>query len=157
MLLTNIKHGGNKPHGFRLEKHFNLCVISLKLPHIVKVSPCCSATSTWLWEPPQDFQCKWQNWKKCHSLPSSVNCHPNLRESCKACPSKAAWCINFLGIQPTFTHVPPRPERKEQNVDFTSAWQISNSDFMRIRVSEQSFFITGLQWREIYPMRFPEA
>lgn len=29
--------------------------------------------------------------------------------TCTASPSKAAWCINFLGIQPTFTHVPPRP------------------------------------------------
>lgn len=115
-----IKHGGDKPHGFRLAKRFNLCVMSQKLPHIVKASTCCSATSTWLWAPPQDFQCKWQKWKKCASLPSSVNCHPYLRESCKACPSKAAWCINFLGIQPTFTHVPPRPEKKEQNVVFTS-------------------------------------
>lgn len=67
--------------------------------------------------------------KKCSpSLPSSVNCHPNLRESCKACPSKAAWCINFLGIQPTFTHVPPRPERKEQKVFFTSLWLISKEN-----------------------------
>lgn len=25
------------------------------------------------------------------------------------CPRSAAWCINFLGMQPTFTQVPPRP------------------------------------------------
>lgn len=61
-------------------------------------------------------------------LPSSGNCHPNLRESCKACPSKAAWCINFLGIQPTFTHVPPRPERKKQNMFFTSVLLISKEN-----------------------------
>lgn len=37
---------------------------------------------------------------------------PNFLESCKACPRRAAWCISFLGIQPTFTQVPPRPEKK---------------------------------------------
>lgn len=37
---------------------------------------------------------------------------PNFLESCKACPRRAAWCISFLGIQPTFTQVPPRPENK---------------------------------------------
>lgn len=29
-------------------------------------------------------------------------------------PSKAAWCISFLGIQPTLTQVPPRPKRKKK-------------------------------------------
>lgn len=24
-------------------------------------------------------------------------------------PRRAAWCISFFGMQPTFTHVPPRP------------------------------------------------
>lgn len=35
--------------------------------------------------------------------------HPNARDSLEASPSKAAVCINFLGIQPTFTQVPPKP------------------------------------------------
>ena len=33
-------------------------------------------------------------------------------------PSKAAWCISFFGIQPTFTQVPPRPgtDNKKQEL-----------------------------------------
>lgn len=43
--------------------------------------------------------------------PVSSNSQPNLRASCMAVDSKAVWCISFLGMQPTFTHVPPRPDR----------------------------------------------
>lgn len=119
---------GNKPCGFRLEKCLSLGVISLKLPHVVKTSTCLRATSTWL-KRTSGFSAQITKLQKSSPpLPSSVNCHPNLRESCNACPSKAAWCINFLGMQPTFTHVPPRPERKEQNVFFTSAWLISKEN-----------------------------
>lgn len=39
----------------------------------------------------------------------SSNCQPYFRASSKFLPNKAAWCINFLGIQPTFTQVPPKP------------------------------------------------
>ena len=34
---------------------------------------------------------------------------PNFWASSMASPSSAAWCISFLGMQPTLTHVPPRP------------------------------------------------
>lgn len=27
-----------------------------------------------------------------------------------AWPRRAAWCISFLGMHPTFTHVPPNPQ-----------------------------------------------
>lgn len=47
--------------------------------------------------------------------PVSSNSQPNLRASCMAVDSKAVWCISFLGMQPTFTHVPPRPDRHSQS------------------------------------------
>ena len=34
---------------------------------------------------------------------------PYFLASFTAVPSSAAWCMSFLGMQPTFTHVPPRP------------------------------------------------
>lgn len=45
----------------------------------------------------------------CECSPFSSNCQPNFGASCKAVPSSAVWCISFFGMQPTFTHVPPRP------------------------------------------------
>lgn len=48
----------------------------------------------------------------CERSPVSSNSQPNLRASCTAVPSKAVWCISFLGMQPTFTHVPPRPNHQ---------------------------------------------
>lgn len=41
--------------------------------------------------------------------PVSWNSQPKLRESCSAVPSRAVWCMSFFGMQPTLTHVPPRP------------------------------------------------
>lgn len=45
----------------------------------------------------------------CECSPLSSTCQPNLGASWRAVPSSAVWCISFLGMQPTFTHVPPRP------------------------------------------------
>lgn len=45
------------------------------------------------------------------SSPDSSNSQPNLRASCMAVLSMAVWCISFLGMQPTFTQVPPRPDQ----------------------------------------------
>lgn len=35
--------------------------------------------------------------------------HPYALASLTAWPRRAAWCISFLGIHPTFTQVPPKP------------------------------------------------
>lgn len=42
--------------------------------------------------------------------PVSSNSQPNLRASWIAVRSRAVWCISFFGMQPTLTHVPPRPD-----------------------------------------------
>lgn len=50
--------------------------------------------------------------------PVSSNSQPNLRESWIAVRSRAVWCISFFGMQPTLTHVPPRPDdHKEVTVN----------------------------------------
>lgn len=48
----------------------------------------------------------------CECSPLSSTCQPNLGASWRAVPSSAVWCISFLGMQPTFTHVPPRPRHR---------------------------------------------
>jgi len=40
---------------------------------------------------------------------ASGTSHPYILASRTARPSRADWCISFLGMQPTFTHVPPSP------------------------------------------------
>ena len=42
-------------------------------------------------------------------LTLSGTSHPKARASFNELPSSAAWCINFLGMQPTLTQVPPKP------------------------------------------------
>lgn len=42
-------------------------------------------------------------------------------------PSSAAWCISFLGMQPTFTQVPPRPHRVPGEVGRAHRVQVSQA------------------------------
>jgi len=42
-------------------------------------------------------------------IPCSGTSHPNALASFKSSPIIAALCINFFGMQPTLTQVPPRP------------------------------------------------
>lgn len=42
-------------------------------------------------------------------------------------PCMAAWCISFFGIHPTFTHVPPKPEK--QNNALISMSHLIQKDF----------------------------
>lgn len=53
--------------------------------------------------------------------PDSSNSQPNFRASWIAVANKAVWCISFFGIQPTFTQVPPRPDKGSRCLDFTMA------------------------------------
>lgn len=46
----------------------------------------------------------YQSW-----LTGPESCQPYLCASFTAVPSRAAWCMSFLGMQPTLTQVPPRP------------------------------------------------
>lgn len=73
--------------------------------------------------------------------PASLNSQPNLRASSRAVRSRAVWCINFLGIQPTFTHVPPRPGhvsqallwlRTQQCIKFPSKYTTSSISYPKM-------------------------
>lgn len=55
----------------------------------------------------------------CECSPLSSTCQPNLGASWRAVPSSAVWCISFLGMQPTFTHVPPRPRHQSRTSSAT--------------------------------------
>lgn len=80
--------------------------------------------------------------------PVCSNSQPNLRASCMAVLSRAVWCISFLGMQPTFTHVPPRPDHPHQNTlkRRTKLVQIHNA----LRVSNRLFYS-----RSIIPQEVP--
>lgn len=43
------------------------------------------------------------------ALASGSSCQPKLTASLKPSRCSAAWCISFFGMQPTLTHVPPKP------------------------------------------------
>merc|ERR1719163_832430 len=43
-------------------------------------------------------------------MPSGSTSQPYDTESFMPSPSSEAWCISFFGMQPTLTHVPPRPQ-----------------------------------------------
>ena len=47
--------------------------------------------------------------------------HPKLLASLTASPSSAAWCISFLGMQPTLTQVPPSPQLLPAGLGFTKS------------------------------------
>lgn len=64
-----------------------------------------------------------------YDSPWSENSQPNLRASSKAVPSRAVWCISFLGIQPTFTHVPPRPRKRHLIISYYKSFLIKPSCF----------------------------
>lgn len=55
-----------------------------------------------------------------HYQPWWLYSQPNFLASFNSCPKRAAWCINFLGTQPTFTQVPPRPEREDNSCKASS-------------------------------------
>lgn len=46
-------------------------------------------------------------YQSCDAGPGVVQ--PYFCASFIAVPKRAAWCISFLGMHPTFTHVPPKP------------------------------------------------
>lgn len=48
--------------------------------------------------------------QSCVFVPSPLYFQPNLIESSWYSPSRVAWCMSFLGMHPTLTHVPPRPQ-----------------------------------------------
>lgn len=81
--------------------------------------------------------------------PVSSNSQPNLRASWIAVLSKAVWCISFLGIQPTFTHVPPRPDHNEemfaiQLKSYSNTTSHISSRYCQAEVSYPRRFLWGL-------------
>mmetsp|Transcript_41319 Transcript_41319/g.103307 ORF Transcript_41319/g.103307 Transcript_41319/m.103307 type:complete len:226 (-) Transcript_41319:203-880(-) len=48
--------------------------------------------------------------QSCVLVPSPAYFHPKLLASSAYSPTRVAWCISFLGMHPTLTHVPPRPQ-----------------------------------------------
>mmetsp|Transcript_80966 Transcript_80966/g.175013 ORF Transcript_80966/g.175013 Transcript_80966/m.175013 type:complete len:253 (+) Transcript_80966:1007-1765(+) len=49
-------------------------------------------------------------WRLCSSRSLSPRSQPHSRMSLRTSPNSPEVCINFLGMQPTFTQVPPKPQ-----------------------------------------------
>lgn len=83
--------------------------------------------------------------------PVSSNSQPNLRASWIAVLSKAVWCISFLGIQPTFTHVPPRPDHSKEMFTIQLKSSHISSRYCQAEVSYPRRFLWGLAQRSPAP------
>mmetsp|Transcript_32290 Transcript_32290/g.63091 ORF Transcript_32290/g.63091 Transcript_32290/m.63091 type:complete len:209 (+) Transcript_32290:950-1576(+) len=59
--------------------------------------------------------------QSCVLDPSPGNFHPKLLASSAYSPTRVAWCISFLGMHPTLTHVPPRPQVVPEGVGVTKS------------------------------------